>query len=142
MNCPGAIHSEICTPCIDGLIRMGGRLKHSSLAEDEKYPIILPASSRFTDLIIPYCHHLTLRGGVQLSLAITRCLFWIIKGKLKVKVVIHACIQCKRFRAEKTLQLMGDLPNKRVQPSRPFSHSGVDYAGPFLRRTLRHSGHK
>ena len=126
----------------DGLIRVGGRLKHSSLAEDEKYPIILPASSKFTDLIIRYCHHLTLHGGVQLSLAIARRLFWIIKGKLKVKAVIHACVQCKRFRAEKTLQLMGDLPKKRVQPSRPFSHSGVDYAGPFLLRISRHRGHK
>lgn len=29
-------------------------------------------------------------------------------------------------------QIMGDLPSARVNPSRPFSKSGVDYAGPFL----------
>ncbi|XP_043466349.1 uncharacterized protein LOC122501140 [Leptopilina heterotoma] len=26
---------------------------------------------------------------------------------------------------------MGDLPDFRVTPSRPFSHTGVDYAGPY-----------
>ncbi|XP_043480098.1 uncharacterized protein LOC122509865 [Leptopilina heterotoma] len=30
-----------------------------------------------------------------------------------------------------TTQLMGDLPAARVNPSRPFSRVGVDYAGPF-----------
>ena len=37
---------------------------------------------------------------------------------------------------------MGDLPTKRVQPARPFAHSGVDYAGPFLLKTSRHRGYK
>ena len=37
---------------------------------------------------------------------------------------------------------MGDLPAKRVQPARPFAHSGVDYAGPYLLRTSRHRGYK
>ena len=37
---------------------------------------------------------------------------------------------------------MGDLPAKRVQPARPFAHSRVDYAGPFLLKTSRHRGYK
>ncbi|XP_045466642.1 uncharacterized protein LOC123675337 [Harmonia axyridis] len=34
---------------------------------------------------------------------------------------------------------MGELPSARVTPSRPFSHCGVDYAGPIIikERTLR-----
>ena len=26
---------------------------------------------------------------------------------------------------------MGDLPEARVQPSAPFTHCGLDFAGPF-----------
>ena len=125
-----------------GVIRVGGRLKHSSLSLDEKFPIILPASCTFTDLVIRYAHHLTLHGGNHLSLALIRRLFWVIKGKSKVKVFIRNCVTCKRFRAPPQLQLMGDLPAKRVQSARPFAHSGVDYAGPYLLRTSRHRGYK
>lgn len=32
---------------------------------------------------------------------------------------------------------MGSLPLSRVTPTRPFLHSGVDYAGPFQLRTWR-----
>jgi len=34
-------------------------------------------------------------------------------------------------------QIMGQLPYDRVTPSRPFLHSGVDYAGPFLIKTWK-----
>lgn len=37
---------------------------------------------------------------------------------------------------------MANLPAPRVTPSRPFSHSGVDYAGPFLLRQSRERGVK
>ncbi|KMQ84485.1 hypothetical protein RF55_17667 [Lasius niger] len=37
---------------------------------------------------------------------------------------------------------MGNLPWARVTPSRPFQHTGVDYAGPILLRTTKGRGHK
>jgi len=51
-----------------------------------------------------------------------------------VKTVIHQCVTCYRFKAEATQQLMGDLPSTRVQLSRPFLITGVDYAGPISLR--------
>jgi len=44
---------------------------------------------------------------------------------------IHQCLTCYRFKAQATQQLMGELPSTRVQPSRPFLTTGVDYAGPI-----------
>lgn len=38
--------------------------------------------------------------------------------------------------------LMGDLPPLHVRPSRPFSHTGVDYAGPVWLRSSKGRGHK
>ena len=37
---------------------------------------------------------------------------------------------------------MASLPEEGVQPSRPFSNAGVDYAGPFFLRTSHHRGTK
>ena len=37
---------------------------------------------------------------------------------------------------------MGSLPRARVTPSRPFQHTGVDFAGPIWLRTSKGRGHK
>ena len=37
---------------------------------------------------------------------------------------------------------MGNLPIERVTQSRPFYHTGVDYAGPIYLRTFRGRAHK
>jgi len=38
--------------------------------------------------------------------------------------------------------MMSDLPGPRVTPSRPFLHTGIDYAGPVMLRTTKGRGHK
>jgi hypothetical protein len=40
-------------------------------------------------------------------------------------------VPCARERANIPTQLMGDLPEPRVNLSRFFLHAGIDYAGPF-----------
>ncbi|XP_011859011.1 PREDICTED: uncharacterized protein LOC105556524 [Vollenhovia emeryi] len=131
-------------PFIDdkGLLRVGGRLKHSLLSPDERHPVILPAAARFTAMLIDACHRETMHGGIQLTLGTIRRRYWIPGGRAAVRRHIHRCVRCVRWRAATPKTLMGDLPGPRVTASRPFTHTGVDYAGPVQLRTSKGRGHR
>jgi hypothetical protein len=93
-------------------------------------------------LIIDACHARTLHGGTQQTLGLLRQRYWVPRGRTAVKARIHRCLPCVRWRAAIPQQLMANLPAPRVTPSRPFSHTGVDYAGPVMLRTSKGRGHK
>jgi len=117
----------------DGLLRLGGRLELSPLEYSAKHPLILPRSSELTLLLIADFHERTLHGGVQLTLSSLRQDYWVIGGRHPVRSFILKCVKCARVRGQLASQAMGQLPSLRVAPARPFLHSGVDYAGPFIR---------
>ncbi|XP_043279575.1 uncharacterized protein [Venturia canescens] len=125
-----------------GILRVGGRLKHSALQPDCKHSVILPRDSPLTALLIADAHERTLHGGTQLTLAYLRQSCWIIGGRGPVRSYILRCVRCARFRALKAQQLMGQLPISRVTPARPFLFSGVDYAGPVSLKSWRGRGSK
>jgi len=56
----------------EGLLRVGGRLKHSILAYDERHPVFPPKDSHLTRLIVDDCHRRALHGGTQLTLSLVR----------------------------------------------------------------------
>lgn len=120
-------------PFIDGnnILRVGGRLQQSDLLYEEKHPIILPHTSPLTKMIIDNIHRSTLHGGNTLTLAQVRSKYWIINGLSAVRQHIRKCIICHRYNAESCQQLMGSFPKPRISISRPFTHTGVDYAGPI-----------
>ncbi|XP_045448920.1 uncharacterized protein LOC123657418 [Melitaea cinxia] len=115
----------------DKLMRVRGRLNNSLLSSSAKHPIILPSHSRLTNLIISEAHTLTLHGGPRLTLSFIREKYWIISGLRTVKRELRKCVKCRRFSEQKSQQLMADLPQPRVTPSRPFTHTGVDFTGHF-----------
>ena len=65
--------------------------------------------------------------------------FWITKGRMFCRKIVHSCVKCFRMQAVPASQLMGNLPTLRVKQARPFLNCGVDYAGPFL---IRQSGRR
>ena len=71
-----------------------------------------------------------------------RTQYWIIGARSETRTIVHRCIKCVRDRARMETQLMGDLPTPRVTPSRPFTHTGIDYAGPYLVRSSSGRGIK
>lgn len=132
------------TPFLDenGILRVGGRLDNSTLPYNEKHPIILPHKHHFTTLVLRDAHQKTLHGGNQSTHAYVLRRYWIIDAKTAIRRIIHNCTICCRYKAETSKQLMGKLPSPRVIPSKPFTHTGMDYAGPFNLRVSPGRGMK
>ena len=98
------------------------------------HQMILPASQHFTKLIVSAEHIRLHHAGPQLLTASLREKYWIPRIRNLVKTVMHQCLTCYKFKAQATQQLMAELPSARVQPSRPFLTTGIDYAGPISLR--------
>ncbi|XP_073979987.1 uncharacterized protein [Rhodnius prolixus] len=122
----------------DGLLRVGGRLKHANLDPDHKYPLLLPEDHYITRLILKRIHIKTLHGGPQLLLATARTKYWPLNGRNLVRSVVRNCLACRKVAPKPLQHIMGDLPSYRVQPAHPFLHCGIDYCGPiYFRRVLQ-----
>ncbi|XP_070068113.1 uncharacterized protein [Drosophila takahashii] len=115
-----------------GLIRACGRITASeNLRYDERHPIILPYECALSRLLVNFTHLITLHGGNQLVVRLTRSRYWIPRIKNLVKAVINSCKVCVIHKKRLQIQMMGSFPKERVSFSRPFTYTGMDYAGPF-----------
>ncbi|KRZ47836.1 hypothetical protein T02_819, partial [Trichinella nativa] len=122
----------------DGLLRVGGRLRRSTLPPESKHPIILPHNHPVTELLIKDHHVRQMHAGVNQTLVAIRTKFWIIRARNAVKKIIRSCPVCRRVDAQPYRLRMGELPADRVTETQPFIHTGVDFAGPlFIRPDVR-----
>ena len=122
------------TPFVDakGVLRVGGRIEAANLSFDAKHPILLPADHVFTTLIMTEIHVQHHHIGPQALLALTRQRFWPINGKRIASRIVHRCMQCFKTHPQTLVQRMGNPPAVRIQSSRPFLNTGVDFAGPVM----------
>ncbi|XP_050685659.1 uncharacterized protein LOC126980084 [Leptidea sinapis] len=119
-------------PILDqkGLLRVGGRIDLANVSYDARHPIIIPTKSHLTQLLVSDAHSKTLHGGPQVMLNFIRSKYWIIRARDQVKKHFRRCIACLRHSKANRVQLMGQLPEARLKPCKPFKATGVDYAGP------------
>jgi len=110
---------------------VGGRLQNSDLTFDLQHPLILPKGHHITSLIIEYTHKKNLYASGQLLLSLIRQKFWIPDARNVLKKTIQKYLTFFRNTATTATQLMGQLPQVRVKPSKPFANTGVDYSEPF-----------
>ena len=108
-----------------GMLKMRGRVA------TEPELIILHNKSHLTELLIREAHKSNLHSGVSHTINDLRNKYWIIKGFATAKQAIKSCITCKKVNSRLASQQMASLPEWRTTPSPPFTHTGVDYAGPL-----------
>ena len=58
--------------------------------------------------------------------------FWIIRGRQTVKKSVRRCVRCRKVEGKHiSLPQQPDLPDERVSDDQPFTHTGIDFAGPL-----------
>ena len=102
----------------DGVLRVGGRLRYSSLDGSEKHPIVLPKGHHVSVLLIEHYHAKVCHQGL-------------IGAHRMVAKVISSCVICRKLRGRTLQQHMADLPEERTSPSPPFTYVGFDVFGPW-----------
>ena len=137
MGCPLKKESPLykLDPFLDdnGLIRIGGRIRQTTLDDNLKFPYVLPPDHPVTTLVIRHFHDLTHHQGRGMTCGEVRANgFWIVKLTKMVKSMIRKCIICNRLRGKPLDQKMSDLPPDRAEPGPPFLNSGCDVFGPFF----------
>lgn len=126
----------------DGLIRVGGRIKHGDFSFDKKHPVLLTSKHHLTKLIFIQSHIQLMHAGPQLLLSSVREHIWPLGGRNLSKNVVHKCLRCFRLNAKTANPIMGNLPEQRLQPGYPFQTTGMDYAGPLIALNRRGRGSK
>ncbi|XP_068144195.1 uncharacterized protein [Drosophila tropicalis] len=117
---------------VSGVIRACGRVQQAAaLSYDERNPILLPVVSPLSRLLVLFTHQISLHGGSQLVVRLIRQRYWIPRLRNLVKSVVNSCKVCVIYKRRLQSQLMGTLPAQRTTFARPFTTTGIDFAGPF-----------
>ena len=115
------------------VLRCRSRLNNSSLLDASITPVLLPSYDPFTKLIIADLHHKVLHNGVGDTLSHVRLRYWILRGREVAKKYIRKCVICKRFEGlPLQFNVTPDIPEFRVSDDPPFTHTGIDFAGPLI----------
>lgn len=118
-----------------GILRVGGRIKHANLTFAQLHPIILPSKHHVSKIIIDELHQTYLHIGPSGLLSLLRQRFWILDARNRIQQHLRKCVRCVKTNPAKLQRYMGDLPAYRVTRTDMFSRVGVDYAGPFSIKT-------
>lgn len=122
----------------EGILHVGGRLKHAALSEEFRHPVILPNDGHITQLILSHYHsQVCHQGRSQTQMEVRANGFWILGCSKLVSKLIHKCVQCRRLRRPVEEQRMAELPKERVEESAPFTNCGMDCFGPFVVKRSR-----
>ena len=115
----------------DGLLHIGGLISEADIPFNQKHPILLTSKDRLTILYFEQMHVNLCHCGPTLLLSSVGNKYHCAGARLLARQVCHKCMICRKVSARAHTQLMGQLPPERVNPSRVFSTTGVDYCGPF-----------
>ncbi|KAG7483457.1 hypothetical protein JOB18_048755 [Solea senegalensis] len=125
----------------EGLLRIGGRLRHGALDVREQFPIVIPARNHIGKLLVRHYHEkVKHQGRVFTEGSIRIAGYWIVGAKRCINSILRKCVVCNKIRGRTVDQKMADLPSDRLNTEPPFTYVGLDVFGPWAVTTRRTRG--
>ena len=116
-----------------GILRCKTRISESLHSFATANPILIPAISHFTTLLIYKAHSSLGHQGVPNTLSHLRAEFWILQGRRSVQKIIRRCNKCRKVDGPAySMPPHPPLPAFRVRRARAFNSVGIDFTGPFF----------
>ena len=116
----------LLNPCMD----TESRLLMATPRTGEAKKVLLPYHSHLSKLIIWETHEKMYHAGVDRVVVEIHRKYWIVKLRRLVRSQLKACVKCQRYNGRPYGSKEGYLAPFRVDDTRPFKHTGVDFAGP------------
>ena len=111
-----------------GLVVCGGRVQ--GFKGDSAAIPLLPCDSWVCTLLARESHSEGHDGVAGILLKMRRK-SWVVRGRRIAQKVVNSCLVCRKAKARKCQQVMGDLPPERTEPAAPFEYTSVDLFGPY-----------
>ena len=119
----------------NNLLPIGGRLENSKFPFSQRHPVILHGKDPIVKLLLLSLHLRYLHAGPTLLMSIVSREYYVVSARRFIRSISRNCVTCQRTYAKTKNQIMANLPASRVTLAAPFSHVGIDLAGPvFVRR--------
>ena len=113
--------------CDGGIIVVGVRIRKENMLSYDNLPLfLLPYHHRLSTLYVEFIHARN-HTGTTSTMAKVRAVMWILNLRKLAKKVVSACVTCRRLRAKKVEQLMGQLPVQRLLPAPAWQTTFVDF---------------
>lgn len=111
-----------------GLLVCGGRIQ---IFNEEKVAVPILTDSAWVSTLLAREAHNANHEAVAGTLLRMRKKAWVIKGRRLAKKVVDSCVICRKSRAKRCQQIMGDLPPERTEAAAPFEFTTLDLFGPY-----------
>ena len=124
--------TPLCPILVDGIICVGGRLRHAPVAPQAIHPPLIPREHPIATLLIRHHHEILGHAGREHVLSVLRQKIWIVNARALTRQILRGCVPCRKRHERVMNQMMGDLPEARLVPHEPpFTFTGLDFFGPF-----------
>ena len=130
---PPSSRLKALNPILDSsnLLRVGGRLGNSSLSMSQQHPVIADSKDIIIQKWFEHIHLSLCHCGPSLLLSYTGSHLHILGARKLSRKICSQCKTCRRLAPRWSTQMMAELPAERVTPAMAFTHTGMDFAGPF-----------